>query len=246
MKRLRLQILLGSLLIILSLLLYLIHYAVFGDMRHIFLWSMTSLAFLPISVLVVTLIINRLLTAREKRSKINKVNMVIETFFSEIGNRLLRVFAGADPNQEQIRKRLVVAHNWSKQDFSAVSRRLKKYKYVVDIKKVDLVSLRDFLMAKVDFMLRLLENPNLLEHEFFTELLRAVFHLKEELANREELTQLPASDYEHLTGDIRRAYTFIVGQWLDYMKYLRLDYPYLFSLAMRTNPFDKNASPIVK
>ena len=229
MKRLRLQILLGSLLIILSLLLYLIHYAVFGDMRHIFLWSMTSLAFLPISVLVVTLIINRLLTAREKRSKINKVNMVIETFFSEIGNRLLRVFAGADPNLEQIRKRLVVAHNWSKQDFSAVSRRLKKYKYVVDINKVDL-----------------LENPNLLEHEFFTELLRAVFHLKEELANREELTQLPASDYEHLTGDIRRAYTFIVGQWLDYMKYLRLDYPYLFSLAMRTNPFDKNASPIVK
>ena len=246
MKSFRWQILLASLLIILSLLLYLIHYAVFEDLRHIFLWSMTSLAFLPISVLVVTLIINRLLTAREKRSKINKVNMVIEAFFSEIGNTLLTVFAGADPNLEQIRKRLIVAHNWSKQDFSAVSRRLKKYKYAVDIKKVDLVSLRDIFTAKVDFMLRLLENPNLLEHEFFTQLLRAVFHLKEELAHREDLTQLPASDYEHLAGDMRRAYSFIVGQWLEYMKYLRADYPYLFSLAMRTNPFDKNASAIVK
>jgi hypothetical protein len=246
MKHFRWQILLGSLLIILSLLLYLIHYAVFEDLRHIFLWSMTSLAFLPISVLVVTLIINRLLIAREKRSKINKVNMVIETFFSEIGNRLLTVFAGADPNLEQIRERLIVSHNWSKQDFSAVSRRLKKYKYAVDIDKIDLVNLRDLLTAKVDFILRPLENPNLLEHEFFTELLRAVFRLKEELANREYLTQLPASDYEHLAGDVRRAYTFIVAQWLACMKYLRTEYSYLFSLGMRTNPFDKNASPVVK
>jgi hypothetical protein len=30
------------------------------------------------------------------------------------------------------------------------------------------------------------------------------------------------------------------------MKYLKKYYPYLFSFAMRTNPFDQNASPIVK
>lgn len=63
MKRFRWQILLGSSLIVLSVLLYLIHYAIYRDVRHIFLWSMTNLAFLPISVLVVTLIINRLMAA---------------------------------------------------------------------------------------------------------------------------------------------------------------------------------------
>jgi hypothetical protein len=30
------------------------------------------------------------------------------------------------------------------------------------------------------------------------------------------------------------------------MKHLKTEYPYLFSLAMRTNPFDLEASPIVK
>jgi hypothetical protein len=32
---------------------------------------------------------------------------------------------------------------------------------------------------------------------------------------------------------------------LDYMKYMKENYPYLFSFAMRTNPFDREASPIV-
>jgi len=38
----------------------------------------------------------------------------------------------------------------------------------------------------------------------------------------------------------------LVRQWLAYMKYLKNFYPYLFSLAMRTNPFDQHASPIIK
>jgi hypothetical protein len=31
-----------------------------------------------------------------------------------------------------------------------------------------------------------------------------------------------------------------------YMQHLKQNYPYLFSLAMRTNPFDANASAIVR
>jgi hypothetical protein len=116
----------------------------------------------------------------------------------------------------------------------------------VDIHKIDLEALRNFVKEKRDFLLRLLENPILLEHESFTEVLRAVFHLAEELISREELKKLPDSDYEHLGTDIKRAYVLIVGKWLDYIEYLKNNYPYLFSFAMRTNPFDQNASPIVE
>jgi hypothetical protein len=70
-------------------------------------------------------------------------------------------------------------------------------------------------MGERDFLVRLLENPILLEHESFTELLRAVFHLTEELAAREDLGNLPDSDYKHLAGDIKRAYVLLVHQWLD-------------------------------
>jgi hypothetical protein len=92
----------------------------------------------------------------------------------------------------------------------------------------------------------LLQNPTLLEHESFTDLLRAVFHLAEELAYREDLSQSTATDRAHMAGDIKRAYHLLVQEWLAYMEYLKESYPYLFSLAMRTNPFDRDASSIVK
>ena len=70
--------------------------------------------------------------------------------------------------------------------------------------------------------------------------------MTEELEKRKDFKKLPGSDIEHLAGDIKRAYVLIVNGWLDYMKYLKNNYPYLFSLAMRTNPFDETASLIVK
>jgi hypothetical protein len=91
-----------------------------------------------------------------------------------------------------------------------------------------------------------LENPNLLEHETFTKLLWAIFHLLEELAYRDDFRSLPKEDYGHLAYDIKRAYVLLSQQWLDYMKHLKENYPFLFHLAMRTNPFDQNASPIIQ
>jgi hypothetical protein len=95
-------------------------------------------------------------------------------------------------------------------------------------------------------LLGLLENPNLLEHESFTDLLWAVFHLTEELGCRTDLKNLPDTDYAHLSGDIKRVYILLISEWLAYMKHLKDTYPYLFSLSVRTNPFDPNASVEVK
>jgi len=36
-----------------------------------------------------------------------------------------------------------------------------------------------------------------------------------------------------------------VDHWLIYVEHLKRNYPYLFSLAVRTNPFDSEASPVV-
>ena len=107
-------------------------------------------------------------------------------------------------------------------------------------------NLRDLLLSKSDFLVRLLENPNLLEHETFTELLRAVFHLDEELRSRKNVEKLSNKDADHISGDIKRAYSLLVDEWLDYMHYLKNNYPYLFSLALRLNPFDEKATPGLK
>lgn len=246
MKHFSWQILLGLSLIALSALFYLGHYAIFKDTHHIFIYLIGDIAFVPIEVLLVTMIIHRLLEMREKRSKLEKLNMVIETFFSEMGTEILNVLSCLDPRQDDIRKDLIVTNDWSEKDFLKINKRLKSYVYQVDIKKLDLDDFRSRLLEKRDFMLRLLENPVLLEHESFTDLLRAVSHLTEELANRDNVSVLPATDLEHLSGDLKRVYGLLVHQWLDYMKYLKNNYPYLFSLAMRINPFDRTSSAIIK
>jgi len=240
------QVLLGLSLIITSAFLYFLHYVIFRDVHHIFIYMVGDIAFVPIEVLLVTLIIHRLLSEREKRAKLKKLKMLIGTFFSEVGTRLLTYFSDFDPDLEEIRKELIVSSEWTEQDFLRVSTRLKNYDYGVAIKQMDLEELRNFLIGRREFLVRLLENPLLLEHESVTELLRAVFHLTEELEAREDVRQLPDSDYEHLAGDIERGYALLVRQWLDYMAYLKDNYPYLFSLAMRTNPFDQTASAIVE
>jgi hypothetical protein len=204
-----------------------------------------DIAFVPIEVLMVTLIIHRLLTEREKRSMLKKLNMVIGAFFSEVGTHLLKSLYDFDAHSETIHKDLIVGIKWSKKDYSRTLKHLTKYDYSVDSKRSDLDSLKSFLIEKRDFLLRLLENPNLLEHESFSELLWAVFHLTEELASRNDFKNLPETDLQHLSGDIKRAYVLLISQWLTYMQHLQEDYPYLFSLAIRTNPFDPQAHPEV-
>jgi hypothetical protein len=246
MRRLPWELQFGLSLIGLSALLYLFHYVLFQDAHHLILWTTTSVAFLPISVLFVTLIINRLLERRERRLIMEKLNMLIGTFFSAVGTDLIRLCAAWDPNVDELRGELREGLNRPERAYRRVERRLEEHGYAVDLAKVEFEDLRQLLVAKSDFLLRLLENPHLLEHATFTNLLRAVFHLTEELANRESLDDLPDTDYRHLASDIQRAYRLIVREWLDYMKYLRGSYPYLFSFAVRMNPFEERRSAVVE
>lgn len=245
-KRYNWQIKLGIILIIVSALVYLFHFVIFRDPHHIFIYLIGDIAFVFIEVLMVTLVIHSLLSLRAKRERLEKLNMLIGVFFSEIGTKLLVLFSDNDPNLDRIKQDLIVDKGWTHNEFDNVTKKLKRYKYGIGIKKLDLKILHDLLLEKNDFLTRLLENPNLLEHESFTELLRAVFHLAEELLSRKNLKRISENDINHIAGDIKRAYGQLVYQWLDYMEYLKNNYPYLFSLAMRLNPFDEKATPEIK
>jgi len=187
-----------------------------------------------------------ILSRRENQIYLQKVHMVLGIFFSEIGTWMLTYFVRLDPDGESKRAHLHITPSWTDADFIKAQNQLSKHAYRVAIDGINSEDLRDFLNVKGDFLLRLLENPVLLEHESFTLLLQAIYHLREELLCRENLALLPASDHAHLSGDARRAYGLIVPQWLGYMKYLKTSYPYLFHLAARKNPFDKDASTVVQ
>jgi len=245
MRRFSWQVLLGAALLLLSGLLCLLSYAIFRDAHDIGLYLSIDVAFVPIEVLLVTLIMSELLSFREKRSRLQKLNMVIGAFFSEVGVRLLAYLSDLDPELEHIRGELVIRGDWSHREFRSLTRRLGEYRHTVSSQSGHYEELRSLLTANRSFLLRLLENPTLLEQEAFTDLLRAVFHLTEELTARDSFSGLPAADLAHLRGDTERVYLLLAREWTAYMQHLRGNYPYLFSLAMRTNPFDREASPII-
>ena len=150
-------------------------------------------------------------------------------------------FLQFDSDFEKLSKQLIIGSDWSTEHFEQMRLALQKHEHKIDSKAGDLQGLQSFIVEKRAFLLRLLENPNLLEHEEFTELLWAVFHLAEELSYRKSVTNLPDTDFRHLNGDIKRAYGLLIRKWLSHMEHLKKDYPYLFSLAVRTNPFNPEA-----
>jgi hypothetical protein len=235
----------GVSLVALSVLAYCIHFLIFRDPHHIFIFLLSDVAFVFIEVLLVSLIIHQILEQRERRIRLEKLNMVIGVFFSEIGTTLLSYFSSLDPNIEELEKILVFRHDWTDEEFDRVMERLESHTYTVRPDEVDLAKIQCYIVEKRGFLLAMMENPNLMEHERFTELLRSVFHLAEELKFRNALENLPREDIGHLARDIDRAYAMLVREWVAYMRHLKNNFPYFFSLAMRTNPFDRKASVVL-
>jgi hypothetical protein len=230
--------------LVVSAIAYFIHYLIFRDIHHIFIFMVGDFAFLPLEVLLVVVIIERVLAYREKQSKLQKLNMVVGAFFSEIGNHLLNNLLKHFGNQSEISKHLNVKDSWTKKDFRRATDYAYRLHVELDCRKIDLVDLKAYLSQKRSFLLTLLENPSLLEHDRFTDLLWSVTHLDEELEARPSVTNLPDKDLKHIAGDIQRLYDHLASEWLDYIKHLKVKYPFLYSLILRTHPFQEHPSPI--
>jgi hypothetical protein len=245
MKRYLTFIILACSLIALSALIYFIHYAIFHDVHHIFIYMVGDLAFLPLEVFLVIIVVERLLARREKQAIMQKLNMVVGAFFSEVGNELLQRLPVCFEKSGNISRHLAIKPSWSHADFNKAMAFARTIDGEADFSSLDLSRLKKFLVQKRQFLLALLENPNLLEHERFTDLLWATFHLTEELESRESLMGLPAADIKHIAGDTQRVYRQLIVEWLFYVEHLKSKYPYLFSLVSRTHPFQERPSPVV-
>jgi hypothetical protein len=167
--------------------------------------------------------------------------MVIDAFFSEIGNALIKNFQVFLAENPGLQSHCDVKPDWRQEDFKKRIQELRQSSFHTDARCIQLEGLRKLLSEKRLFLLSLLENPNLLEHDKITDMLWAVSHLTEELLARDKLIGLSERDMDHLSGDIKRAYGQLIFTWIEHMKHLQKDYPYLFSLAVRLNPFNPSA-----
>ena len=228
-----------------SLLGYLLQIYIFHDRHNTVFYFFQDISFVPINVLLVTVIIDRLLQKKEKESLIKKLNMIVGLFFTEIGVPLMSDINRNAVLPEILAGKLHITGAWTDKKFQSTIYEFRNMKYEFDPDRGFLEELKNSLKGRRELLLALMENPNLLEHDSFTDMLLAVFHLGDELSRREDLNTLPSTDIEHLKIDINRAYSLLITEWLFYMRHLRKAYPYLFSIEMRKNPFDESATIIV-
>ncbi len=239
------------LMIILIIIIYGSNYLVLGDAEHIISYVWTHLGFIPVDILVVAFLLDEIIEKKEKEAMLEKLDMLMSTFFSEVGNDLIRQLSAANKYKANT-ENLKSIKNWEQKDFENKLSELKDVSldFTADIAPEDreefLENLRTLLVDKREFIINLINNPNLLEKEEFTGLINAILHLDEELEHRTDLALVNETDFGHLNGDMQRVYDKLVYEWVYYLKYLHKHYPYMIALIIRTNPFDEDADVYVK
>ena len=152
---------LGILLVLISITLYGVNFVIFHDSRDLFFYLGIDIAFLPIEVLFVVLVIESAISQRDRTILLEKLNMVIGTFFSEVGTHLVKNISEFDSKVKKIRENLIVSDDWSRADFLDASRQIRNYNYrlnIIDSEKSFefLESMKHFLIDKRNFLLILL------------------------------------------------------------------------------------------
>jgi hypothetical protein len=241
MKRLRFNQAIIIILITLSAIFFVLQLLVFNNAEESGFLFFQDLMFLPLHILLVTFILDRVLRGREKRERLQQIHIVISAFFSEAGTDTLRGIGELITDKQQLAEKLDMKQDWGVQDFDKAAETVKNHAFTAAPDARTLKMLRESLPRKKSYLLQMFSNPNLLEHDTFTDMLWAVYHLTDELENREDFSMLPESDLKHLAGDITRAYGLLAFEWVQHMRYLKERYPYLWSIAVRKNPFAENS-----
>lgn len=236
-KKTKHTIVIGVFLIVLSLILHYAHYLIFRDAHHTLIFLFADIAFIPMEVFFTSIVLERLLERRDHEAIVEKLNMLIGLFFTELGTDILSLIVIGDGYLEDLRKDSTIQRNGETIAFDKLREDINSHHFNVDINKIDVKSLKDKLDSNKDLLVTLISNNNLHTNEKFTEMLMSLMHLKEELDSR---YTTGINDYElvHLEKDISCCYGLLTYEWAEYMKYLSSNYPVLFSKALINNPFD--------
>lgn len=234
------------LLIIISIVVFSMQLIFFKSIRDTVFYLLQDLAFIPIQIIVIYFVLETILEENAKKEKLRKLNVVLNAYFIETGTNTLHFLSRFDMNINNTKEIVCFSSAWTHNDFTKAKAKIKHTEYNIDCKLYNLYELKTYLLENKAYMLSMFQNPNLLEHDDFTDMLWAIFHIMDELVSRGSFEKLPDADYAHINLDIKRAYTSLLIEWISYNMHLKAEYPYLFSLAERKLPFKENSSVIIK
>lgn len=149
MKKYKWEIKLSIILFCTSILLYLIQYSIFNNVKAQYENLFNQLSFLPIYVLIVTVIIENLLNRKEKEAILKKLNVVIGVFLNEIGRDLLSEFSSCDINFDSIKNEFMFTNDSFEKQYTESIEKLKDYRGNIQFNNtIKFIEFRDLLISK--------------------------------------------------------------------------------------------------
>ena len=142
-----------------SAVIYYVHFLIFRDSTFIFKYFVAQMGFLPISTALVTIVLNQLMGKRDKNIRLQKLNMVIGAFFSDVGTDLLKTLASSDHEAQSFGQYLKLNSSWSKSDFEQAKRNIQDINLDKSNLNTQLEELKSFLFLKRNHLLRLWKIP---------------------------------------------------------------------------------------
>ena len=206
MKTLRFNHVVMIILLSLAVVFFVLQFIIFHNAEESGFLFFQDLMFLPLHILLVTFILDRILLSREKQERLQQIHIVISAFFSEIGTDALREVGAAIADRQQIAEKLDMKPDWGAKAFEKAADALKGHTFHRGARCAHAeYATRKNYRRKRRTCCRCSPIPTLLEHDTFTDMLWALYHLTDELENRKEFSTLPESDIAHMAGDITRA-----------------------------------------
>ncbi|WP_084234734.1 hypothetical protein [Papillibacter cinnamivorans] len=226
-----------------SVIFFIIQTLLFHDVEHSLFLFFQDFIFLPIEVILVSFLIDRFISSREKTERRSKLHILMSEYFTEAGNDLILCLNRFVTEPETLHRIFALDTDWDDDAFCRAEESFLKADIRLDAGKENLAALQRTLLQKKRFLLTVFENPNTLEHTEFTDTALAIHHLLSELRQHDDLEHLSEENLSHLSSDMKRAYGLIVQAWISNMRHLRGAYPYLYSLAVRRNIFLHEPEP---
>ncbi|MDO4619497.1 MAG: hypothetical protein Q4B09_02645 [Lachnospiraceae bacterium] len=220
------------LLLLMSAVVYGIQLLIFHDPNTTEFYILQDIAFLPISIAVATVVIGQYVDSREKQERREKTQMLTSTFFTEIGIELLELLLPLTTDKETVNAlldRMDIDDDKTLDELRPVIRQ-SELPLKADEKSYE--TIRNLIIDRREILLIISSNPLLLDHEDFTKLLWALFHLLDEFRLRGTYTELSDGDLAHMEHDLEELLKLLLTSWARNVLFTKRNYPSYYNASL--------------